>query len=57
MVRLNLPLGDNFCQYLSRDVTPPRQEGIATGAAASAPVPSADDLDTGETPAPNGAPS
>ncbi|KAK0216201.1 related to anti-silencing protein 1 [Armillaria ostoyae] len=39
------------------DVTPPRQEGIATGAAASAPVPSADDLDTGETPAPNGAPS
>ncbi|KAK0471178.1 ASF1 like histone chaperone-domain-containing protein [Armillaria luteobubalina] len=31
------------------DVTPPRQEGIATGAAASAPVPSADDLDTGET--------
>ncbi|KAK0476193.1 histone chaperone [Armillaria novae-zelandiae] len=39
------------------DVTPPRQEGIATGAAASAPVPSADDLDPGETPAPNGAPS
>ncbi|KAK0189523.1 histone chaperone [Armillaria mellea] len=39
------------------DVTPPRQEGIATGAAASAPVPSADDLDTGETPTPNGSPS
>ncbi|KAG7443325.1 anti-silence-domain-containing protein [Guyanagaster necrorhizus] len=40
------------------DVAPPRQEGVATGAAASAPVPSADDLDgSGETPAPNGAPS
>jgi histone chaperone ASF1 len=39
---------DSFALYLVRDVTPPGQNQTALGAAASAAVPSANDLDTSD---------